>query len=149
LTGCLRQQDVNALIVVNGHGGNYVLANVAQEVNADNAIQVGLYPSRDDWTEARHAAGISSNNHDDMHAGELETSVLLAAHPAYLRDGWQSSDHTASDRRYLTTLGMRAYTTSGVIGYPSRASAEKGRMVLNHLGQAAGKLITLLTDRQT
>jgi creatinine amidohydrolase len=149
LTGCLRQQDVNALIVVNGHGGNYVLANVAQEVNADNAIQVGLYPSRDDWTEARHAAGISSNNHDDMHAGELETSVLLAAHPAYLRDGWQSSDHTASDRRYSTTLGMRAYTTSGVIGYPSRANAEKGRMVRNHLGQAAGKLITLLTDRQT
>jgi creatinine amidohydrolase len=51
-----RQQDVNALIVVNGHGGNYVLANVVQEANADNAIQVGLYPSRDDLTEARHAA---------------------------------------------------------------------------------------------
>jgi creatinine amidohydrolase len=51
--------------------------------------------------------------------------------------------------RYSTTLGMRAYTTSGVIGYPSRANAEKGRTVLNHLGQAAGKLITLLTDRRT
>jgi creatinine amidohydrolase len=84
-----------------------------------------------------------------MLAGELETSILLAAHPAYLRDGWQNSDHTASDRRYLTTLGMRAYTPSGVIGYPSRANAEKGHMVLNHLGQVAGKLITLLTRRQT
>lgn len=145
----LRQQNVSALIVVNGHGGNYVLDNVVQEANADKAIQVGLYPSRDDWAEARHAAGISSNNHDDMHAGELETSILLAAHPAYLRDGWQSSDHTASDRRYLTTLGMSAYTTSGVIGYPSRANAEKGHMVLNHLGLAAGKLIALLTDRNT
>ena len=51
--------------------------------------------------------------------------------------------------RYLTTLGMNAYTPSGVIGYPSRANAEKGHMVLNHLGVAAGKLITLLTDRQT
>jgi creatinine amidohydrolase len=149
ITRSLRQQDVNGLIVVNGHGGNYVLANVVQEANADNAVQVGLYPSRDDWTEARHTAGISSNNHDDMHAGELETSILLAAHPAYLRDGWQGSDHTASDRRYLTTLGMSAYTTSGVIGYPSRANAEKGQMVLSHLGQAAGTLITMLTDRQT
>ncbi len=144
----LRQQDVNALIVVNGHGGNYVLANIAQEANTDNAIQVGLYPSRDDWTEARHAAGISSNHHDDMHAGELEASILLAAHPVYVREGWQRSDHTASDRRYLTTLGISAYTTSGVIGYPSRANADKGLLVLNHLGQAAGKLITLLTDRQ-
>jgi creatinine amidohydrolase len=144
----LRQQDVNALIVVNGHGGNYVLTNIAQEANADNVIQVGLYPSRDDWTEARHAAGITSNHHDDMHGGELETSILLAAHPVYVREGWQSSDHTASDRRYLTTLGISAYTTSGVIGYPSRANADKGHLVLNHLGQAAGKLITLLTDRQ-
>ena len=144
----LRQQDVNALIVVNGHGGNYVLANIAQEANADKVIQLGVYPSRDDWTEARHAAGISSNNHDDMHGGELETSILLAAHPTYVREGWQSSDHTASDRRYLTTLGISAYTTSGVIGYPSRANADKGQLVLSHLGLKAGKLITLLTDRQ-
>jgi creatinine amidohydrolase len=144
----LRQQDVNALIVVNGHGGNYVLANIAQEANADKVIQLGVYPSRDDWTEARQAGGITSTNHDDMHAGELETSILLAAHPAYVREGWQSSDHSATDRRYLTTLSISAYTTSGVIGYPSRANADKGHLVLNHLGQAAGKLITLLTDRQ-
>ena len=135
--------------MVKGHGGNCVLANVVQEANVDNAIQVGLYPSRDDLTEARHATGISSDNHDDTHADELETSILLAAHPVYVRDGWQSSDYIASDRRYLTTLGKSAYTPNGVIGYPSRASAEKGHMVLNHLGQAAGKLITLLTDRRT
>jgi hypothetical protein len=57
----------------------------------------------------RHNAAITSDNHDDVHAGELETSIPLGGHPAYLRDGWQASDHTASDRRYLTTLGMRAY----------------------------------------
>jgi creatinine amidohydrolase len=65
-----------------------------------------------------------------------------------VREGWQTSDHTASDRRHLTTLGINAYTQSGVLGYPSRANADKGYLVLNHLGQAAGKLITLLTDRQ-
>jgi hypothetical protein len=41
---------------------------------------------------------------------------------------------------------MSAYTDSGVIGYPSRASAEKGRAVINHLGKAAGNLITLLVE---
>jgi creatinine amidohydrolase len=141
----LAQQGITALIVVNGHGGNYVLGNVVQQANTDGAVHVGLYPSRDDWTEARRAAGITSSNHDDMHAGELETSILLAAHPVYLRDGWHTSDHAASDRRYLTTLGIDAYTTSGVIGYPSRASADKGQAVLDHLGQAAGNLIALLT----
>jgi len=145
----LAQQGITALIVVSGHGGNYVLGNVVQQANADRAMRVGLYPSREDWAEARQAAGITSSNHDDMHAGELETSVLLAAHPSYVRDGWQRHDHIAPDRRYLTTVGIGAYTTSGVIGYPSRATAAKGHAVLDHLGQAAQALITLLTRRST
>ena len=145
----LARQGVRALIVVNGHGGNYVLGNVVQQANADGAIRVGLYPSRADWTDARRAAGISSSNHDDMHAGELETSVLLAAHSSYVRDGWQRHDHITSDRRYLTTVGVGAYTTSGVIGYPSRATPAKGHAVLDHLGQAAHPLITLLTSQST
>ena len=80
-----------------------------------------------------------------MHAGELETSILLAAYSGYVRDGWQTSDHAAPDRRYLTTLGINAYTASGVIGYPSRASADKGQAALSQLGEAAGSLIALLT----
>jgi len=149
ITKSIARQGVKALIIVNGHGGNYVLANVVQQANADGAVRVGLYPSRDDWTEARRAARISSSNHDDMHAGELETSILLAAHSSYVREGWQSRDHIAPDRRYLTTAGVGAYTTSGVIGYPSRATAEKGYAVLDHFGQAAHALITLLTSPST
>ena len=145
----LVQQGISALIVVNGHGGNYVLGNVVQQANADGAMRVGLYPGREDWAEARQAAGITSGNRDDMHAGELETSVLLAAYPSYVRDGWQGYDHIAPDCRYLTTVGIGAYTTSGVIGYPSRATAPKGHAVLDHLGQAAHALITLLTGSST
>ncbi len=142
----LAHQGTSGLIVVNAHGGNYVLANVVQQANTEGTISVGLYPSRDDWNEARQAADITSSGHDDMHAGELETSILLAAQPAYLRDGWDTTDHVVTDRRYLTTLGVQAYTTSGVIGYPSRATADKGNTVLDHLGQAAGTLIGLLTN---
>jgi creatinine amidohydrolase len=144
----LAKQGSSGLLLVNAHGGNYVLANVVQQANAEGTIRVGLYPSREDWSEARDAAGIMSSGHDDMHAGELEASILLAAHPTYLRDGWDTADHVATDRRYLPTLGMQAYTTSGVIGYPSKASAEKGHAVLAHLGQAAGTLIGLLTTDQ-
>ncbi len=142
----LGQQRIRGLIVVNAHGGNYVLANVVQQANADGPIRVGLYPSREDWMEAREATGITSSSHEDMHAGELETSILLAAQPAYVRDGWQTVDHVVTDRRHLTTLGMQAYTTTGVIGYPSRATADKGHAVLAYLGQAARTLIGVLTD---
>jgi creatinine amidohydrolase len=142
----LASQGIRGLIIVNAHGGNYVLSNVVQEANAQRRARIGLYPSREDWAEARHVAGITSTPHDDMHAGELETSILLATHPGHVRDGWQTADHSAADRRYLTTAGMSAYTDSGVIGYPSRASAEKGRAVIDHLGKAAGDLIALIVE---
>ncbi|RDH76545.1 creatininase family protein [Mycolicibacterium moriokaense] len=142
----LVRHGILGLIIVNAHGGNYVLSNVVQESNIRGQLRVGLYPSREDWAEARQAASITSSAHDDMHAGELETSILLATHPGHVRDGWQAADHIANDRRYLTTVGMNAYTESGVIGYPSRASAEKGRAAIDHLGKAARDLITLLVE---
>ena len=145
----LNSQGTRGLVIVNAHGGNYVLSNAVQQANTKGDIRIGLFPSREDWTEAREAAGITSTNHDDMHAGELETSILLARHPGHVRDGWQTADHSAPDRRHLATVGMSAYTDSGVIGYPSRASAEKGRAVLDHLGKAAGELITLLGEPRT
>jgi len=144
----LTEQGTAGLIIVNAHGGNAVLTNLVQEANTDGPLGMGLYPSREDWTEARAAAGMTSTSHDDMHAGELETSILLAAYPDYLRPGWHTSDHTHSDRRYLTTLGMHAYTDTGVIGQPSLATADKGRALLDHLTKAAHPLIALLTGGQ-
>jgi creatinine amidohydrolase len=140
----LAHQGITTLIVINAHGGNAVLTNVAQQANIHGPLRVGLYPSREDWAEARIAAHITSSNHDDMHAGELETSVLLAAYPTYVREGWNTTDHSAPDRRYLTSLGISAYTDTGVIGQPSQATKEKGLGALNHLGAAAGTLIALL-----
>lgn len=144
----LAQQNTAGLIIVNGHGGNAVLTNVVQQANQPKTpINVGLYPSREDWAEARTAARIHSSSHDDMHAGELETSILLATDPDYLREGWQTSDHTATDRRYLTTIGIHAYTPTGVIGYPSQATETKGSQALDHLGRNAATLIGLLTGQ--
>jgi creatinine amidohydrolase len=144
----LTKQGAAGLIIVNAHGGNAVLTNVVQQANTGGPLGIGLYPSREDWTEARAAAGITSTSHDDMHAGELETSILLAAYAEYLRPGWHASDHTHSDRRYLTTVGMHAYTDTGVIGQPSLATVDKGRALLDHLAKAAHPLIALLTGGQ-
>ncbi|WP_460691708.1 creatininase family protein [Mycobacterium intracellulare] len=145
IVDALTEQGAAGLIIVNAHGGNAVLTNIVQQANATGPLAIGLYPSREDWTEARAAAGLISSSHDDMHAGELETSILLARYPEHLQPGWHTGDHTHSDRRYLTTLGMHAYTDTGVIGQPSLATADKGRAVLDHLAKAAHTLVTLLT----
>ncbi len=144
ISASLRQHHIKELLVVNAHGGNYVLANIAQQANAEDLTRMALYPTREDWHEARQAAAMTSDPHEDMHAGELETSILLATVPDYLRAGWEEDDHTHSDRRHLTTLGMTPYTPSGVIGQPSLATAEKGTVALKSLTATAVNTLRVL-----
>ncbi len=136
------RSGLRSLTVVSGHGGNYVLFNVVQEASAAGR-KMALFPAKDDWKDARRAAGMVTSDHEDMHAGELETSIVLHACPELVRDGWQQADWTADDRRDLLTTGIRAYTPSGVIGKPSEASAEKGKAVLDSLTGGFARLISL------
>ncbi|RPE38454.1 creatinine amidohydrolase [Streptomyces sp. Ag109_O5-1] len=140
----LRRSGVEALVVVNGHGGNYVLGNVVQEASA-RGERLALYPAAEDWETALERAGVETSALTDMHAGEIETSILLHAHPELVRPGHESADFTADDRRHLLTLGMSAYTESGVIGRPSLGSAEKGKELLAALADSFGAVFELLT----
>lgn len=56
----LRHRGIDKLVVVNGHGGNYVLANVAQQANVDGR-HVLLFPGSDDWCTARDYTGIENH----------------------------------------------------------------------------------------
>lgn len=140
IAGSLRESGVAKLVLVNGHGGNYVLSNVVQESRGAMA----LFPGSHDWARAGAAAGIETSARSDMHAGERETSILLHAHPALVRDGHDTGDWAADDRRHLLTLGMAPYTTSGVVGRPSLASAEKGRALLAELVSAFAECLAVL-----
>jgi creatinine amidohydrolase len=127
----LQQSGIEKVVLVNGHGGNYVLSNVVQEANV-GGTRMALFPQRADWETARRAAGLASSAHDDMHAGEIETSLLLYVRPELVRDSYKEADHLA-ERPHLLELGMRGYTKSGVIGQPSLGSAAKGKAVLASL----------------
>ncbi|MFI0715857.1 creatininase family protein [Streptomyces inhibens] len=142
----LRRSGIGTLILVNGHGGNYVLRNVVQE-SAGSGVRMALFPGSADWDAARARAGVRTPSHRDMHAGEVETSILLHAHPEFVKDGYESADCVADDRKHLLTLGMSAYTESGVIGCPSLASARKGRELLAGLVEAFGEYAALFGAR--
>lgn len=142
----LALHGVDRLVVVNGHGGNYVLSNIVQQGNAESASPcMALYPGRDEWTEARTAAGISTTNSSDMHAGELETSILLGIAPDVVRNSYRNADHTADYRPHLLVVGVGGYSKSGVIGRPSLATPEKGLAVLDSLTEQFGKFLDLLS----
>jgi creatinine amidohydrolase len=62
--------------------------------------------------------------------GDLPQDVYRHA-----RDGYETADWTADDRRHLLVQGMAPYTSSGVIGRPSLGSADKGKAILASLVQ--------------
>jgi creatinine amidohydrolase len=131
------------LVIVSGHGGNYVLANVAQEASVSGR-HMAVFPQWSDWDKARLDAGMESGGHEDMHAGELETSILLATYPDIVRPGNKTADYVSDDRPYLLTLGMAGYTKSGVIGRPSLGTADKGTAALSILVRSFRPLLEVL-----
>ncbi|WP_172387262.1 creatininase family protein [Streptomyces sp. MNP-20] len=141
----LARSGIEKLVIVNGHGGNYVLSNVVQEANVDRPC-MSLFPLSSDWERARQRGGLVSDRHGDMHAGEIETSLLLHAAPELVRPGYERADHDGGPRRFLLTLGMGAYTESGVIGHPSYATAGKGEAILTSLTEDFAAHVEALGD---
>lgn len=139
----LRHKGVHQLALINGHGGNYVLGNVVQEASA-RGERMALFPTETDWLAARTAGGVETGPDTDMHAGELETSLLLHAHPSLVPADYAEHDERADARDRFLTLGLQAYTRSGVIGHPSLATAAKGKGALDHLVTAFADVLASL-----
>ncbi|MBH8599016.1 MULTISPECIES: creatininase family protein [unclassified Thermoactinomyces] len=129
----LERMGVDKIVMINGHGGNYLLGNIAQEMNVDHS-RILLAPSRKHWEKAYEQAGISAAPSRDMHAGEGETSILMYLDEALVRME-QRVDVDSPERDLLTACGIKPYTETGAIGFPTRASADKGRILLQALGE--------------
>jgi creatinine amidohydrolase len=143
IASSLDRSGMSALVLVNGHGGNYVLNNIVQEANARGS-RMALFPTSQDWKDARSAAQLETTMHEDMHAGEIETSILLHAHPELVKDGYEAADWVVDDRRHLLVKGLAGYTKSGVMGRPSLASADKGKAVLTSLVSSFAEVLCVL-----
>ena len=141
----LDANGVHRLVLISGHGGNYVLENVAQEAYV-RGPRIAVFPRAAEWEQARQDAGMETDGHEDMHAGELETSILLAFCPDMVRPGNETADWTADDRPHLLTLGMAGYTKSGVIGRPSLGTAEKGNAAVLSLVTAFEQVHSVLSE---
>jgi creatinine amidohydrolase len=145
IAASLRASGIGKLVLVSGHGGNYVLGNVVQEASA-RGERMALFPTEVDWLNARAAGGVELGPDSDMHAGELETSLLLHAHPDLVRADYADHDELADERNRMLTRGLAAYTASGVVGRPSLASAAKGKAALANLADSFADVLAALAS---
>ncbi len=139
----LARSGIKYLVLVNGHGGNYVLANITQEANVTER-RVALFPGREDLRIARERADMETTTSEDMHGGEWETSILLHSHPHLVRPTYSQNNHDAPQRPHLLITGIRAYTTKGIVGRPSVASAAKGQAALDSLTSSFSDVLKVL-----
>jgi len=143
ISDSLRSSGVDKLVIVNGHGGNYVLSNVVQEANTAGR-RMTLFPNRTDWDTARLDAGLETSHSADMHGGELEVSLLKYAWPAVVGEEHKSAHHNVYPRPHLLVTGMRGYTESGILGFPSLGTTAKGKSLLDSLSRCFKEHISLL-----
>jgi creatinine amidohydrolase len=108
---------IRHLVLLNAHGGNFCLIPTARQWNMDKKLPHLLLVD--------FFSGLS-NIGDNLHAGEVETSMMLHLAPERVRADKPEDFVPEWSRTDLTHFGMRGISPTGVWGYPSRATVEKG-----------------------
>jgi creatinine amidohydrolase len=104
-------------VLVNGHGGNHAaITDAVTTLTAEGRKVLGWWPS---WP--RRLDGGPA----DLHAGRIETSMMLAIDPGLVRLELAVAGVDASLDE-LRTRGVRAVSANGVLGDPDGASGREG-----------------------
>jgi len=137
------QNGIKKLVIINAHGGNGPALNfAAQMINRDARIFVCVDTGETSDVDVNKL--IETPN--DVHAGEIETSTSLAVRPHLVRMDKAGKKIPAFSSRYLDFSSKRAVSwygrtkkisLTGVMGDPTKASAQKGKdiweMMIAHL----------------
>ncbi|MFN7223933.1 MAG: creatininase family protein [Paracoccaceae bacterium] len=145
---------VRKLVILNSHGGQIAPMDIVARdlrvkhkmlVVAANWFAMGLPEGLLDHDEDRHG----------IHAGDLETSVMLALHPGWVRmdraRNFVPENARLAAANRLLGLGpagkigwqMQDMNAAGAAGDATKATAEKGQRALDH---AARQIVTLLSE---
>jgi creatinine amidohydrolase/Fe(II)-dependent formamide hydrolase-like protein len=127
------RHGIKKLVIVNGHGGNAPSLHLAaQMLNRDTQIFCCVDTGETSDKDIIQLAETSG----DVHAGEIETSTTLATRPELVDMSKAESRIPVFSIQYLNVSSQRSvdwYThtarrsTSGVMGDPTVATAEKGK----------------------
>ena len=129
LVECLFTQGFKQVVVVNLHGGNTILKVAIRELNSmdPEGKVILVHP----WTPAiAELRELFPDFDNDLHAGDFETSLLLAFATDLVGD--ERNDHIPQgiSGEFFDYLPINALTKTGVWGQPGLASAEKGLAAL-------------------
>ena len=147
-------RGIRKLVMLNAHGGNSPLMTI---VATEARIRFDILAVATSWTRF----GVPPQSISDrekafgIHAGDIETSVMLALRPDLVDMSQASSFHTLQEDLYRDAQFLRAYgphafgwkmgdlNSAGAAGNAAAATAEKGQQLIEH---SVSGLIALLRD---
>ncbi len=150
---------IQKLVLFNSHGGNVgVMDLVARDLRARHDMLVYSVswfnlPLCDAQGEDVNALFSADEHRFGIHAGDIETSMMLALSPAQVDMAQAQNFHsTAQDRaQRFAILGngksaklgwqMQDYNPAGAVGNAANATAAKGQAMVNAAGRALARLL--------
>jgi creatinine amidohydrolase len=144
----LSDHGLNRLVFVNGHGSNCAPLDASARTLVHDDIHVFVF----NWWQA--AAGKITELFPDAtaHAGSLETSLMLAIHPDWVRQ--ERISEAAGSGSWGTFIegvqvGFDAieFSEAGNVGDPRLADPEKGRAVLTAACGSLSRFCSWLAER--
>lgn len=109
---------IEKVIVISGHGGNWIIKPTIRELNLE-------YPD----LKILHG-GPMGEKPSDVHAGHSETSCMLYLSEATVKKDQIVDSIPDATQEYLDYVGMKALSKHGTWGKASQASKEKGEQLL-------------------
>jgi creatinine amidohydrolase len=139
------------LMLLNGHGGNIDTMQVAlrrlQPSYRERQLTAASYW---DIAEKELGACVEGPRKTMGHACEFETSMVLALRPELVKRERIRDDPPAIDpalRGLYVAEDMKQRTDHGAVGYPERASAAKGRTMLQASIERTVEVVQVLLER--
>ena len=150
---------VKKLVLLNSHGGQVGLLDV---VARDLRARLGMLVYSVNWFNLPLADGKGGSVNDmfsaeehrfGIHAGEIETSMMLALKPDQVDMAKAQNFHSTSQDRAqkFSILGdgrsaklgwqMQDYNPHGAVGNSAAATTEKGQALLSAAGHSLAKLL--------
>jgi creatinine amidohydrolase len=118
----LYAQGLRKILILNGHGGNFVLEAEIRRLNLNSPDLIVLMPP---LFEPFPDDPVAWDAGPDVHAEEAETSHQLYINPEHVKD--ERIDYVPRvGREYLDYATMSFISQAGVWGHPSQGTAEKG-----------------------
>ena len=155
LVRSLVQHGIRKVVLLNSHGGNE-FKPLLRELHGQTECRLFLC----NWYHAFKDLYQDIFEHPDDHAGEMETSFVLAYYPhlvARHADGTLAADDgalkstrfDAVNRGWVNiTRPWHLLTTNSGAGYPHKATAEKGRRMMQIVVDRLSQFLVELSDAQ-